>query len=548
MSAPALLRRLEALRLDHGAASADAKRATLAGLAGARFGNADLVLRYHEILCTMAAYPDDRVLLAAVRRELRGFARRADLARFRDQLADSGIAGTATGYNFFWMMGRYLAARFPRRYRINWDAPEFELRLKAALPLLLPWHEAEATKRSALPSRAIIERLRGRLSDAVFLTQAIERIAGDNFVREHVHDSIDCAYILSPGAGFPSRTHAQHRAAPLVYRKAAPAPAPVDLVAALARRPRAVRRAGIAEARSLIELAREAMLTRSRDLAAFSWGNERDVMVIDDGDGLAFALIGSLPERRLPLPVAHGWLMLRNRVPVGYVQTDSLLAGTEVAFNVFPTFRGVEAGHLFSRVLATAHHVLGARAFSIEPYQLGVGNDEAIESGAWWFYYKLGFRPTEAEPQRLLARELARMKKRPAHLSNAPTLKGLAAGHMVYEPEKGRRAWLPLVPDLGLARRWLTGPAVAQAALRRLGAGSDARWPRDERQAWARLAPIVLALPGIDTWSANDKRAAIATLRAKGGVRELDFLRCVDAHAPLSTALQRLLGARRRRP
>ena len=91
--------------------------------------------------------------------------------------------------------------------------------------------------------------------------------------------------------------------------------------------------------------------------------------------------------------------MLRNRVPVGYVQTDSLLAGTEVAFNVFPTFRGVEAGHLFSRVLATARHVLGARAFSIEPYQLGVGNDEAIESGAWWFYYMLGFRPSEAEPQ-----------------------------------------------------------------------------------------------------------------------------------------------------
>ena len=548
MSAPAFLRRLEALRLDHGAAAIAAKRAALAGLAGARFGNADLLLRYHEILCKMAAYPDGRAQLAAVRRELRGFARRVDLARFRDQLADSGIAGTATGYNFFWMMGRYLAARFPRRYRINWEAPEFDARLKAALPLLLPWHEAEAVKRSTMPTRAIIERVRGRSSDAVFVAQAIERIAGDSFVREHVHDSIDCAYVLTPAGGNPSRTLAQHRAAPLVYCEASPAPTPIDLHSALARRPRGVRRAGVKEARALIELAREAMLTRSRDLAAFSWGDERDVMVVDDGAGLAFALIGSLPERRLPLPVAHGWVMLRNRVPVGYVQTDSLLAGSEVAFNVFPTFRGVEAGHLFSRVLATARHLLGARAFSIEPYQLGVGNNEAIDSGAWWFYYKLGFRPTEAGPQRLLERELARMKKRPAHLSSAPTLKGLAAGHMVYEPEQGRRAWLPLMPDLSLARRWAFEPAPTQAALRRLGAGSDARWPGDERQAWERLAPIVLALPGVDAWSANDKRAAVAALRAKGGVRESDFLRRVDAHAPLATALQRLLGARRRRP
>ena len=154
--------------------------------------------------------------------------------------------------------------------------------------------------------------------------------------------------------------------------------------------------------------------------------------------------------------------------------------------------------------------------------------------------------PSEAEPQCLLARELARMKRRPAHLSSAPTLTGLAAGHMVYEPEKGRRAWLPLVPDLGFARRWASGPAATQAALRRLGAGSDARWPRDERRAWERLAPVVLALPGIDTWSAKDKREALAALRAKGGVREIDFLRCVDAHAPLTTALQRLLGAWRR--
>ena len=34
----------------------------------------------------------------------------------------------------------------------------------------------------------------------------------------------------------------------------------------------------------------------------------------------------------------------------------------------------------------------GCTSFSIEPYQLGRDNDEGIESGAWWFYRKLGFR------------------------------------------------------------------------------------------------------------------------------------------------------------
>ena len=445
------------------------------------------------------------------------------------------------------MMARWLAPRFPRRLRIDWSAPGFESRLNAAMPLLLPWHQAEAVRRSALPVRTLVDRLRGDVTDAAFLAQAVEGIAGDSFTREHIFDSIDAAFVLVPAHGFPSRTLACHAAAPLVFRKARPSAARPDLRAELRRKPAAVRRAGIAEGRVLIELAREAMLTRARDLAAFSWGDARDVVVVDDGDGLAFVLIGSLPERRLPLPAVHGWLMLRNRAPVGYVQTDCLLAGAEVSFNVFPTFRGAEAGHLFARVLATAHHLLGARAFSIEPYQLGEGNEEAIESGAWWFYYKFGFRPIAAEPRRLAAVELERMRRQPAHRTSAATLLRLASGHMVWQPEAGRRAWLPLAPGLGLARRWASGADAAQAALSRFDAGGNSSWPRDQRAAWERLAPILLALDGVEAWSATDKRQAVAALRAKGGVREIEFLRRVDAHEPLSLALQRLLRSSARR-
>ena len=548
MAAPtAALRQLEALRLEVGGDVGVRKRELVTRLRRARFGSGATLVRYHEILCFMAAYPDDARLLAMVRRELLGFSRRSDLARWRTALADSGIAGTATHYNYFWMMACWLALRFPRRFRIDWSAPEFEARLKAALPLLLPWHQAEAVKRSALPVRAIVDRLRGNMTDAAFLAQAIAGMAGDSFAREHIHDSIDAAFVLEPGHGFPSRTLAWHSAAPLVFRKTRPSAARPDLRTELRRGPLGVRRVGTGEGRALIELARAAMLTRGRDLAAFSWGDLRDVMLVDDGDGLAFALIGSLPERRLPLPVVHGWLMLRNRVPVGYVQTDCLLAGAEVAFNVFPTFRGAEAAYLFARVLACARHLLGARAFSIEPYQLGEGNEEGIESGAWWFYYKLGFRPTAAEPRRLLAAELERMHRQPRHRSSAATLLCLASGHLVWQPEAGRRAWLPLVPGLGLARRWDCGPDAPQAALQRFAIAGNPRWPRDERAAWERLAPFLLALGGVEAWSAEDKRSAVIALRAKGGLREIEFLRRVDAHAPLRAALERLLLTSSRR-
>jgi len=57
----------------------------------------------------------------------------------------------------------------------------------------------------------------------------------------------------------------------------------------------------------------------------------------------------------------------------------------------------------------------GADSFTIYPYQLGEGNHEAIESGAWWFYQKLGFRPRDPDARRLMEQERNRMRSRPSH-------------------------------------------------------------------------------------------------------------------------------------
>ncbi|MFN0160950.1 MAG: hypothetical protein ACKVQQ_06950 [Burkholderiales bacterium] len=535
------LARLEALRLVFGSTAAEEKRTTLAALAGARFASAATVQRLHEILCFIAAYPDNAQLLAAARRELARFAHRPDLARFRDDLADTGIAGTATHYNFFWMMSRWLAERLPRRLALDWDRPDFVPRLKAALPILLPALEAEAVKRSDLPLKEIIDRLRGRERDASFVIRHIKTLP-DDAVREHFHDAIDSAYIIEPAPGFPSRSTARHDRAPLVFRKSPPPSARPDLARELKRRPLTVRRTDRAEGRALIDLAREAMLTRARDLAAFSWGNEDDVQVVDDGDGLAFAIIGSLPEHRLPLPAVHGWIMLRNRVPVGYVQTDTLLAASEISFNVFETFRGAEAGYLFARVLAVTRHLFNARAFSIEPYQLGDGNDEGLASGAWWFYYKLGFRPIAEEPKRILASELRRMARDPTRRSGPATLKRLARGHLVWEPEAGRRAWLPLVPALGLRRTYPAPDAALQAANKRYGIGPNPPWSVAELAAWKQIALLALSLSGVERWTRSERQSAAATLKSKGAKSESVFLRSIDAHSPLAVAMQALLN------
>ena len=137
------------------------------------------------------------------------------------------------------------------------------------------------------------------------------------------------------------------------------------------------------------------MVTRQRDLDAFSYGDPRDVRLVDCGDGLAFACIGVLPERRLLLESVYGFLTLKNGVPIGYVLTSALFGSAEIAYNVFETFRGAEAG---ARLRARARH--GARTCSAPtpsrstPTSSATATTEALASGAWWFYQKLGFRPS----------------------------------------------------------------------------------------------------------------------------------------------------------
>jgi hypothetical protein len=440
---------LEKIHRRYGPGKSAAKVEAIRALETSRLPSAGAVLRFHEVLLYLRAFPDDAPLLKAVERALAGFEKRRDLARFRKNLVDSGIAGTDIRYRFFWPMVRWLAQRWPERLRYADDAFEdFEPRLRAALPLLVSPLQAEAIKRTERSTTEILDRLRGKTTAAAWIVRRIDELHASDTIREWIHDTIDATYVLEGGRE-PSRTHARMGVRPL-FQTAPPRRDRPSLTAALKVPPVSVRRTNRSEGRRLIDLAREAMVTRKRDLDAFTWGNPRDVRIVDDRDGLAFAMIGVIPEKRLPLPVVHGWLTLRNGVPTGYVQTDTLLDTSEVSFNTFETFRGTDAAHVFARVLAITHHVLGARSFTIEPYQLGHGNDEGLQSGAWWFYAHLGFRPKDAKVLRLYDGELRKMKRSPKHRSSIATLAKLAASHVYWNESAKAPAILPGVPQLGL--------------------------------------------------------------------------------------------------
>jgi hypothetical protein len=551
----AILIEAESLARRFGRAAAGRKRALLGRLASAELAHAREVERLHDLLCFWRAYPDDAPLLAKVERMLARFAQRADLRRHAATLEGSGMAGTEIRFRFFAPTARWLAERWPDRLRVDWDAFDAQA-LEPWLPFLVHPAEVPALDEYELPVRDWLRWLRGPSeTDAVFMIRRLFALTMDDGVREMLYDQLDPPLVLQPGTDTPSRTTAKRRGAKVHWQRrelSRDRPAPAEWTRL---RPKAVRDVAPAEGQRLIDLARAAMLTRRRDLDAFAHGDPHDVRRVEFGDGLEFACIGVRPQRRLLLEAVYGYLTLKNGVPIGYVLTASLFGSAELAYNVFETWRGAEAGSIYGRVLAMTCWLYGCDAFTIVPYQLGEGNDEALETGAWWFYQKMGFRPRDPGARSLMQRELGRMRRDPSHRSSASVLRRLARAnlHLFLDRPRadvlgelelanvGLHASRFLAPRFGADRESALVACAAEAA-GRLGTGPAPDWSASERQAWSSWAPLVPLL-GVEAWSAPERGALVEVIRAKGGRREADFVRRFDAHARLRAALRRLAKA-----
>jgi hypothetical protein len=195
-------------------------------------------------------------------------------------------------------------------------------------------------------------------------------------------------------------------------------------------------------------------------------------------------------------------------------------------------------------------HGFGARSFSIEPYQLGKGNEEGLASGAWWFYAKLGFRPRAPEGMALAKREFEWLARSKEHRTRPQTLRALAEHHLFLDLDARKPAPLITPAAVGLAAaRHLTrlagsdrAVAVARAsadAMQRCGLATLGGFSAEERRAWDAWAPVLSMLP-LAQWSTAERAQIVRLVRAKAGDSERDYVLGFAAAPRLERALARI--------
>ncbi len=543
------LEHLESLRETFGTPAAREKLQLLVNLEHKSLGRAADVERLHEELCFSRAWPDNPKLLTTVNRMLRNFSARADLNRFAGALENSGIAGTDIRFAFYRVTTQWLAERCGDSLTIDWKQFEAVDRLSRTLESLALLSERGALQQYLYDTPDWIDRMRADdETDAVFLVRRFAALGGAEALRDSVYDELDIPFHLSSSATTPTRTQEYMRPKAIQYQRRNIKRNTVDLRQAANRRIR-FESVSRRQAMRLVNLAKSAMVARSRDLDAFAYASADDVMRVHCGHGIQIVLVGMLPEKRYLLECEYGYLMLRNGVVLGYGTGTGLLGSCQIAFNLFPTFRGAETTELYACVLATLHKLFDADTFSVDSYQIGADNEEAIDSGAWWFYARMGFRPRASEATKLADAELRKAQKK-GYRSSKSTLRQLAHYPLYFSLARKRQDVLPMVCtdsfSLGVldyvskrfgSQREEGARRCSQELADALGVDSVADWPADEQLMWHRISPVIAAIADVAEWPKAERDTLVDVIQAKGGVCEKDYVMLFDAHKRLRRAV-----------
>jgi len=550
-----LLGRLECAKDAFGRGARESKLELLRALDRRRLDRAPQVLRLHEALCFLRAYPDDARVLGAVESLVghpaswfRTFDFEADSPLFENE----GLPGSVIRYDFSLPLLRRMQRRFPGCFEIDWDELQDPNPLADALGLFVTSPECQGLDDISLDLSDWFAAARPDRfdTDLEFLVSLFTNGPLDDAARDLFYESCGIPVrfeLADPGT---ARSELRWHVERVHYQKQA-----LDrkrrTLASAARRPFArARTLSARQSEKMIALAQGALCARGLEIRTLRYANMDDVSLADCGRGLQIALIGVIPRYRDPLESHYCGLILKNGIPIAYGPGTVSLGCCEIGLNLFPEFRGAEVRFIYPQFVRTLHQLLGANYFFLTPYGMGRDNPAAIRTGAFWFYRKLGFRPTNPDVEELALQEEERMRANPRYRSNRAMLRRLSHTSVFFDLSGG--AHRPL--DLGaiglLQSRFIAGihggdrrravkTCVSRVA-RVLGKKGVTRLAPERRRAWEILAPLLAMIPDLERWGARDKKRLLRILHEKGGAAERGVNRLVCAHARLCEALRDL--------
>jgi hypothetical protein len=436
-----------------GNSSEDAKTELIESLKKKLANKVSILLKYEECLLFIAAYPDSGRILSLANDEL---SRLNDLTHNiltkakenkQNEFSASGFLSTYFIGSFSHPMCVWLKEEFPNCIRFH-SFGESERLSQELLSLSLFPSETWLTENMDIHVNKWIEKASGyKIKDSLdWILKATSKPELTPVIRDMLFDSLQLfvsieikeeknarSLLRSPKGKFYYHDDGLKKKISITEILAKNIPKPIRLTEK--------------EKSEYIRVSRFTLLHLSRETDPVSYCRPDGIEVFDLDRGLSIALFHLPHERRNAIDSYIGYMVFKNRIPCAYGGAWVFGNKAKIGLNIFSAFRGGESSFIFAQIIRLYKKRFRLRYFEAEPYQIGMGNPEGIDSGAFWFYYKLGFRPHQEDLRALSATEFNKIKSDKTYRTEKQTLRKLAHSFLFLDTLRPDSALKDLLPD-----------------------------------------------------------------------------------------------------
>lgn len=380
-------------------------------------------LSFHHLLMAMMAYPASKNLLEVTNATMQNLLLVVEKNKsLQQKLIGTGLLHTDVECNFSYAKIIYITQKFPNQISIHSASSNLETQ-KSILKLILPnveyssIHEGEKDLKNRIATFHSSKQ-----TDLEWLLQTIKQSTLDIktqaflynqlgiFITYKIVSKIDSVSFLR-GTNLPTyyHVHPLEKKISLQDIIKQKLPSPVKLTDKDKER--------------IIDAAKMTLFYLYRETEPFTNANKDDITLFQLNKGISVALFGSTNDKRYSLESYSGYLVFKNNIPASYGGGWIFGERSQFGINILESFRGGESSLIICELLRVYHQFCGVTRFVVKPYQFGLHNPEAIKTGAFWFYYKLGFKPENKELLKLALEEEKQKLLNPTYKSTESTLK-----------------------------------------------------------------------------------------------------------------------------
>ncbi|MBS1773194.1 MAG: hypothetical protein JST82_10050 [Bacteroidetes bacterium] len=508
------------------------------------------LLRYHDYLLFLLAYPDDKSILKLATAELERLT--SLISGYSDnnkaRLSGSGLPYTTTICSYSFELTKWLSESFGKDVDIDSSGAD-KFAIRETMRLFFPEPEYWQTTQDELSIERRIRLLKGKNNNSnnlVWLLKQLSGVENANLMQEYLFANLKL-FVKWQIQKENSRSYLRALDAPVYYHddliKKSDAEAIIEKTLP---KPRFLSRE---EQLQLCNAAKASLALLYRETDPVTYANPKEVVYFELERGISIALYGMKTGKRFSMESYVGYMAFKNGLPVAYGGGWMLGGRCKIGVNIYEPYRGGESAYVFSQIIRAYRQYFGMERFVVKPYQYGKGNPEGIKSGAYWFYYKLGFRSVEKEIATIAKNEWDKITSQKGYRTSEKKLKQLTGCNIElslndnskpgYDASNISMAVTNMINERYAGDRQIATSQCVSNIKRVLSLNT--RMNEIQIMHCKQMSLWFSLISDLDNWSTSDKNKLKDLIFLKAGDNERNYILKLKAHKKLWASIQEVI-------